>query len=249
MHSRPDFCPGCGAQVYPEEVHCPFCGRSLRSSPWFPFLMGVGGMAAVLIVGALVWWVLDALPPSVAAAPDATQQEATAQPSAPATALATPAQPALGQDVAGANAAGGAVTPAVVVQGADVAPDASASATGSAVASAAPGDVSEEQLPLPTLKEPPAATPADIAARKEFATGTQQRFTENGLDLTVETSGDDATVLMIKFNFPAKTAAELIVAGPFPHQCIQRGFKQVVFVDPSGTSWLYDLATQQMTQR
>ncbi len=99
------------------------------------------------------------------------------------------------------------------------------------------------------MNSPVSAPAADAAARRAFAKSKQDSFAQNGLDLTVTAGGDDATLLTIKFNFPAKTAAELIVAGPFPKQCEQRGFRQVLFVDPSGITWIYDIATQQMTQK
>lgn len=259
MDSRSDFCPGCGAQVYPEEAHCPFCGRSLRSRAWVPFAVGFGGAGAALLMGGLVWWVLDALPPPLPP-PDAGQQVAAQSAPADAAPLssaaapgaaAAPAAPAFApppEAPAGASQALIAPQPFGSIQ-----PGASAPAPGGALALAAPGPaeggVGEARLPLPTLHAPPAATPADVDSRKAFAKQTQQKFVENGLDLSVATSGDDAAVLTIKFNFPARTAAELIVSGPFPRQCEQRGFRQVVFVDPSGETWLYDVATQKMSQQ
>ncbi|MEP9356567.1 zinc ribbon domain-containing protein [Xanthobacter sp. KR7-65] len=229
MNPRPDFCPGCGAQVYPEEANCPFCGRKLHTSMMMPFLVGVGGTAVALISGGLVWWVMSAppddapegSPPVVATAP-------APQPAAPAAAPAPqPTQPPAGQMQSGQAQPG----------------------TPSAPAATAPGAGQEASLPLPTVTNPPPVPTADAEARRAFAKSKQDSFAQNGLDLTVTTSGEDATTLTIKFNFPAKTAAELIVAGPFPRQCEQRGFRQVLFVDPSGITWVYDVATQQMTQR
>ncbi|MEP9347610.1 hypothetical protein [Xanthobacter sp. KR7-225] len=267
MDSRSDFCPGCGAQVYPEEDHCPFCARSLRSRAWVPFAVGFGGAGAALLVGALVWWVLDAVPlapPEGAAsalqaaleagapaagpadAAPAAQPQAAADPAAPPAVAPTPfapppdAPPASSQALTAPHPFG-SIQPATT------------SAPGGALALAAPGPaetgIGEAQLPLPTVHTPPPATPADIQSRKAFAKQTQQKFVDNGLDLTVATSGEDAAVLAIKFNFPARTAAELIVSGPFPRQCQQRGFRQVVFIDPSGETWLYDVATQKMSQK
>lgn len=227
MNPRPDFCPGCGAQVYPEEAHCPFCGRKLHTSLLMPFLVGVGGTMVALISGGLVWWVMSAEPGD---APDAQPQVQATAPAAPAAApaqqQAAPAQPA----------------PQTAPQ---TQPPAQAAVP--AAPAAAPGQ--EAALPLPTVTSPVTPPAADAAARRAFAKSKQDSFAQNGLDLTVTAGGDDATLLTIKFNFPAKTAAELIVAGPFPKQCEQRGFRQVLFVDPSGTTWIYDIATQQMTQK
>lgn len=219
MNPRPDFCPGCGAQVYPEEAHCPFCGRKLHTSLLMPFLVGVGGTVVALVSGGLVWWVMSGEPGE---APDAQPQvQATAPPPA-APAPQAPAQP-----------------PAQAAAPPQPEPP--------AAAPAAPAQ--DAALPLPTVNSPAPAPAADAAARRAFAKSKQDSFAQNGLDLTVTAGGDDATLLTIKFNFPAKTAAELIVAGPFPKQCEQRGFRQVLFVDPSGTTWIYDIATQQMTQK
>lgn len=225
MNPRPDFCPGCGAQVYPEEAHCPFCGRKLHTSYVMPFLVGLGGTVVALISGGLVWWVMSAEPGET---PDAQPQaQATAPaPAAPAAQQAAPAQPA----PASAQPAAQAAAP-----------------TPTAPPAAAPAQ--DASLPLPTVNGAAPAPAADAAARRAFAKSKQDSFAQNGLDLTVTAGGDDATLLTIKFNFPAKTAAELIVAGPFPKQCEQRGFRQVLFVDPSGTTWIYDVATQQMTQK
>ncbi|MDI4664612.1 zinc ribbon domain-containing protein [Xanthobacter autotrophicus] len=221
MNPRPDFCPGCGAQVYPEEASCPFCGRKLHTSFLMPFLVGLGGTAVALVSGGLVWWVMSAPPaepeagaPQSAAIAPAPQAEPAPQPQAP------PAAP--------------------VAPGATSPPQAA-------------GDLARSQqeaaLPLPTVNGPITPPAADANARRAFAKSKQESFAQNGLDLTVTAGGEDATILTIKFNFPAKTAAELIVAGPFPKQCEQRGFRQVLFVDPSGITWIYDVATQQMTQK
>lgn len=209
MNPRADFCPGCGAQVYPEEADCPFCGRKLHTNVLMPFLVGLGGTVVALISGGLVWWVMSA-PPG-----DGPEEAPKAEASAPAP------QPA----------------PAPSPQAASPPP-----------AAATPG-AQEAALPLPTVINPVPPPAADAAARRAFAKSKQDSFAQNGLDLTVTAAGDDATILTIKFNFPAKTAAELIVAGPFPKQCEQRGFRQVLFVDPSGVTWVYDVASQQMSQK
>ncbi|MFG1298712.1 hypothetical protein V5F49_02840 [Xanthobacter sp. V3C-3] len=232
MNPRPDFCPGCGAQVYPEEAHCPFCGRKLHTSFLMPFVVGLGGTAVALVAGGLVWWVMSAPPSEPSAGAPAT--EATA----PAPQTGSPAVPP-GQAGPGQAAQGQAP------QGQPAQPPAVPGQAG--VAGQAPGQ--DAALPLPTVNGPIVPPAADANARRAFAKSKQDSFAQNGLDLTVTTSGDDATTLTIKFNFPAKTAAELIVAGPFPKQCEQRGFRQILFVDPSGLTWIYDVATQQMTQK
>ncbi len=273
MDPRPDFCPGCGAQVYPEETHCPFCGRSLRSSAWFPFLLGLGGMGAALVVGALVWWVLDGVPSAEPGAPPVQQEAGSPPPSdaSPQAAAAAP-QPGAAQAAAGPQAAaGGAGTPnsafaalpgvTAPVAGFAPPPDAPMPTTSTkdnqrfapgavvATAPAVTAATTDAPLPLPSVHGTAPQVASDAADRRAFAQTTQERFVENGLDLTVKTSGTDDTTITITFNFPAKTAAELIVAGPFPNQCAQRGFTEVIFVDPSGLSWLYDMTTKQLTQR
>lgn len=245
MNPRPDFCPGCGAQVYPEEASCPFCGRKLHTNFLLPFLVGLGGTGVALVAGGLVWWVMSA-PPSeqVAAVPQAETAAVAPQPPpgqpAPA-ALPQAAQPPTQVQAAAPPPGGGtgkdqqSLLPRAPAQTPAAGPGAA--------------DVKEAALPLPTVNTPIVAPPADAAARRAFAKSKQDSFSQNGLDLTVTTSGEDATTLTIKFNFPAKTAAELIVSGPFPKQCEQRGFRQVLFVDPSGITWVYDVASQQMTQK
>jgi len=233
MNPRPDFCPGCGAQVYPEEAHCPFCGRKLHTSFLMPFLVGLAGTVVALVSGGLVWWVVSAPPED--APPDAPAA-VTSAPAPQAAPSGAPGQTAQGQTAQGQDASG--QTPAG---------PAAPAPGGSGVAGGAPAQ--DVALPLPTVTGPIVPPAADANARRAFAKSKQDSFAQNGLDLTVTTSGEEATILTIKFNFPAKTAAELIVAGPFPKQCEQRGFRQVLFVDPSGVTWVYDVATQQMTQK
>ncbi|MFG1316093.1 zinc ribbon domain-containing protein [Xanthobacter autotrophicus] len=224
MNPRPDFCPGCGAQVYPEEASCPFCGRKLHTSFLMPFLVGLGGTAVAIASGGLVWWVMSAPPaePEAGAPQSAVVAPAPQAEPAPRAALPPTAPPAV------------QTSPATMP-----APQ----------AGSGQGGTQEAALPLPTVNSPVAAPAADATARRAFAKSKQESFAQNGLDLTVTAGGEEATILTIKFNFPAKTAAELIVSGPFPKQCEQRGFRQVLFVDPSGITWVYDLATQQMTQK
>lgn len=230
MNPRPDFCPGCGAQVYPEEAHCPFCGRKLHTSFLMPFVVGLGGTAVALVAGGLVWWVMSAPPTDAPAGAPTTEATAPAPTQAPQPAPS--GQPAQGTAAQGQPSQG---------QASPGQPPAAAGQAG------APGQ--DAALPLPTVNGPIVPPAADANARRAFAKSKQDSFAQNGLDLTVTTSGEEATILTIKFNFPAKTAAELIVAGPFPKQCEQRGFRQVLFVDPSGLTWVYDVATQQMTQK
>lgn len=243
MNPRPDFCPGCGAQVYPEEAHCPFCGRKLHTNFLLPFLVGLGGTAVALVAGGLVWWVMSA-PPS-------QQQAAVAPAGEVATAAPRQVQPPPPPEAPSQPQVQAAAPPAAGAAGKDqqsLLPR--AAAPGQPPAGAQPAaDVKEAALPLPTVSGPVAPPPADANARRAFARSKQESFAQNGLDLTVTASGEEATTLTIKFNFPAKTAAELIVSGPFPKQCEQRGFRQVLFVDPSGITWVYDVASQQMTQK
>lgn len=118
---------------------------------------------------------------------------------------------------------------------------------------ATPAPVSAEPTPPPP---PPVATPApstpipagDEGTRRAFAKTTQDNFVQNGLDLAVTTSGPNQTTIAIKFSFPAKTAVELIVGGPFPRQCRTRGFTTILFSDTTGTGWTYDIETEKLTQ-
>ncbi len=257
MNSRSGFCPGCGAQVYPEEVHCPFCGRKLHNDFVKPFLMGLGGAVVALICGGMVWWALSgpveapadgasvtaAVPADPTPAPDAS---AAAPPAAPGPASAPSATASVGP-AAGASSTKDqqAFVPGAGRQAA-LPPGANAYAPAGPQAGV---DPAEAQTPLPTVNHPLAPPPADAAARKAFAKAKQDSFVQNGLDLTVATSGPEGTTLTIKFNFPAKNAAELIVAGPFPRQCEQRGFRQILFVDPTGATWAYDLTSRELTQK
>lgn len=116
---------------------------------------------------------------------------------------------------------------------------------------AAPPAMSAEPAPAPAPPPVQAAPiPAgDEATRRAFAKTTQDNFVQNGLDLAVSTSGPDQTTIGIKFSFPAKTAVELIVGGPFPRQCRTRGFTTIVFTDTTGASWSYDIETEKLTQK
>lgn len=212
MNSRADYCPGCGAQVYPEEQHCPFCGRKLHASMVMPFLIGLGGTAVALVAGGAVWWVMSAGPSGEVAAPPAATV-ATAPPPQPAP--AAPAAPVAAPQPA---------APPVP-------------------------ETREAAAPLPTVGNPPPAPAVDAAARRSFAKLKQDNFAQSGLDIAVTATGEDATVLTMKFSFEAKPATDLIIEGPLPRQCEQRGFRQLVFQDPSGVAWVYDISTRQLTQR
>lgn len=120
-------------------------------------------------------------------------------------------------------------------------------------APAAPPPLPAEPAPAPPA---PSAVPApspipagDEATRRAFAKTTQDNFVQNGLDLAVTTSGPNQTTIAIKFSFPAKTAVELIVGGPFPRQCRARGFTTILFTDTSGANWSYDIETEKLTQK
>ncbi|OYX12620.1 MAG: hypothetical protein B7Z15_09600 [Rhizobiales bacterium 32-66-8] len=104
-------------------------------------------------------------------------------------------------------------------------------------------------MALPTVRPGTAGPGADVPTRQAFAKSTQDNFVQNGLDLAVAASGPDATVMTIKFNFPARTAVELIVSGPFPRQCKVRGFTTIIFTDPNAITWTYDIATEKLTQK
>ncbi len=244
MNPEADYCPGCGAQVYPEETHCPFCGHKLGRGVLTPVLLGVAGAVLAVVSGGLVWWVMSS--PSMpglsqASAPAATQQAApsaaASAPPATQAALKTDTDRAPGLPAASPAAARDGATSA------DAMPD-----TFGPDPSTAPA-TQDEPATVASLPREDTNPPPDAETRRLFAQSTQEKFTQNGLDLSVSTAGPDGTTLNIKFNFPAKTAAELIAAGPFPRQCEQRGFKQVVFLDPSGAAWVYDMASSQLTQR
>ncbi len=118
----------------------------------------------------------------------------------------------------------------------------------------APPPMAAEPAPAPdaapAVPPPPTPIPAgDETTRRAFAKTTQDNFVQNGLDLAVTTSGPNQTTIAIKFSFPAKTAVELIVSGPFPRQCRARGFTTILFTDTTGVSWSYDIETEKLTQK
>jgi len=282
MTTKHDFCPGCGAQVYPEETQCPFCGRSLRTRLMVPVVVGLAGLVVALVSGGLVWWVLssppaatDTPPQITAAAPPAVSPPAAPIPavSAPAAPLAAATRPSPAPAVQQlAEPASNPMALAPVAPPAGDFPPPMLPVAPAAPADAAAGPSAKDQAAFvppsrgvpagadaaaPTVVNVPPAVPApaasapggDAESRRAFAKSKQDSFAQNGLDLQVTTTGARDTTLVIRFNFSAKTAAELIVAGPFPKQCEQRGFTDILFVDPTGTTWVYDIATQQMTQK
>lgn len=229
MSPQPDTCPGCGAAVHPEDLFCAACGTALAARPsrLVPLLVGALGVVAALAAGAVVWVVLAPKPaappaPTAAAVAPPVAPEPTPPPAAALVPPVAPQMPPAGPPVTAAPAPGpGAV----------------------------PGAGAGETLPLPTTRPGTPPTPSDPASRRAFAKTTQENFVQNGLDMVVTATGTDATVLNIKFNFPAKSAVELIVSGPFPRQCRTRGFEKVVFTDPSNAAWTYDVATEKLTQK
>ncbi len=228
MSPQPDSCPGCGAHVHPEDLQCPACGTPLHPPRRaLPLLVGVLGVVFALAAGAGVWVLLS---PSKGPGPQAAAPPAAVTP-APAPAPEPPPTPVL-------------VPPAPTQMPALPTPVSAPPATPSEAAGAP-----AETLPLPTLRPGTPPTPSDPASRREFAKTTQANFVQNGLDMVVTTSGDTANVLSMKFNFPARTAVELIVAGPFPRQCKTRGFQKVVFIDPTGASWTYDVETEKLSSK
>lgn len=249
MNTKHEFCPGCGAQVYPEETQCPFCGRSLRNRALIPVVIGLAGTAVALVSGALVWWVLSSPAPvrSAGSAPAESVPVVSAPPAAPP--VATP--PAVAEASAPVAPAAPPVVPPPSTDTSAFAPPPAPErpALARPEPAAAPAMPSVAAVP-PSLAAPltrSTDTPADAESRRAFAKSKQESFAQNGLDLKVTTSGPEDTTLTITFNFSAKTAAELIIAGPFPKQCEQRGFKDILFEDPTGTTWVYDIATQKMT--
>ncbi len=229
MSPQPDTCPGCGATVHPEALYCAACGTALHAPPrrLMPLLVGALGVVAALVAGAGVWVLLEPKPsaPTVTAAAPAPIPTPPAPPAAP-----EPAPPP----------AASLVPPVAPQMPTLPAPSAQPPA---------PTAGGVETLALPTTRPGTPPTPSDPASRRAFAKTTQDNFVQNGLDMVVATTGPEATVLTMKFNFPAKSAVELIISGPFPRQCKTRGFEKVLFTDPTNASWTYDVATEKLTQK
>ncbi|MFG1428298.1 hypothetical protein [Roseixanthobacter glucoisosaccharinicivorans] len=204
-----------------------------------PLIVGATGVLVALLAGAGVWIMLS--PP-----PAGTQQEASAPTAAPpAAAPPAPAQPAPAASAPAAPApaqTGPAASDSQLVAPQLVAPQLVPSAS-------VLTDTPQAESGLPAARPGVPQLSADEPTRRAFAKTTQDNFVQNGLDLQVTTSGPEATTIAIKFNFPAKTAVELIASGPFPRQCKQRGFKTIQFLDPNAISWTYDLATDKLTQK
>lgn len=228
MSPQPDTCPGCGATVHPEALYCAACGTALHAPPrrLMPVLVGALGVVAALAAGAGVWVLLAPKPgaPAITAAALLPAPAPVVPPAAP-----EPAPP----PAAGLVPPTASQMPTLPAPPPDPAP--------------AAGGV--ETLPLPTTRPGTPPTPSDPASRRAFAKTTQDNFVQNGLDMVVTTSGPEASVLTMKFNFPAKSAVELIISGPFPRQCKTRGFEKVLFTDPTNASWTYDVATEKLTQK
>ena len=109
-------------------------------------------------------------------------------------------------------------------------------------------DIANAPLPLPHAS-PDAAPVADESTRRDFARATEENFVKNGLDMKVGVSGPRAETITLAFSFPAKMAVELIVGGPFPRQCKQRGFTRIAFTDPNGGAWSYDIEEGKLTTK
>ncbi|OYY84795.1 MAG: hypothetical protein B7Y61_08375 [Rhizobiales bacterium 35-66-30] len=193
-----------------------------------PLIVGAAGVLVALLAGAGVWIMLS--PP-----PGGTGQEASTPASAPA-------QPAPAAPAPAPGASASATSAPATTDSQLVAPQLVPSAS-------APTDAPDAEAALPPVPPGVPQPLSDEPTRRAFAKTTQDNFVQNGLDLQVTTSGPEATIIAIKFNFPAKTAVELIASGPFPRQCKQRGFKTIQFLDPNAISWTYDIATDKLTQK
>ena len=224
MENGQEACPSCGAQVFPEEVKCPVCGHRLHSQKGARLLVGAVGTALALVAGAGVWWLL--------AAP-ATTQIAAPKPQAAVAPAPQPAGPS----------SPGSIVPAMPPPPAWPANGARDQPAEAEAEEAAP----ESAAPVAPAAGP--AIPATVEERRAFAKESEKSLTANGLQVTVSTSGENDTTLVMTFAYPATTTAELIVAGPFAAQCERRGFKRIVFVDPGEVSLVYDIATQTLSKR
>jgi len=232
MTRQPELCPGCGAQVHPDSHECPECGAQIpHRASLLPVIAAVCGIAVALAAGGAVW-VLLAPSERPAAVTAAVAPEPPDQPAAPSGAptpdaaqLVPPTESQLPSTTGLLPGGPAALAPNFQT----VAPDA--------------------PLALPTVRPGTSGPGADVPTRQAFAKSTQDNFVQNGLDLAVTASGPDATVMTIKFNFPARTAVELIISGPFPRQCKVRGFTTIIFTDPNAITWTYDIETEKLTQK
>lgn len=232
MEKGQEACPSCGAQVFPEEAQCPVCGHRLHAHGMARLLVGLAGTALALVAGAGVWWLL-AVPPQQQVAP-VSQQPVTAP--APA---ATPEPAAPASDIVPVPRS--APPPAWPANGARDQP-----AEMPAEDEVAPPDASASAPVTPSTGP---VIPATAEERRAFARESEASLTANGLQLTVSTSGENDTTLVMTFAYPATTTAELIIAGPFPRQCERRGFKTIRFVDTGEVTLVYDIATQTLSKR
>lgn len=226
MTRRATFCPGCGAPVHPRAMECPECGGLIeRPSRLLPAMVGIAGILVAGVAGLGVWILLTPAPGPAESAPP--QPVVAAVPAAAPPPVAAPSAPA---PVA-------AQSPAPLDP-----PPPSAVASSPAVPSPAASQ------PSPNAPQQPVSPLADAPTRRSFAKATQDSFSKNGLDLAVSTSGPDATTITIKFNFPASTAVDLIMGGPFLRQCKIRGFRTIIFTDPSGATWTYDVESEKLVR-
>ncbi|MFG1464619.1 zinc ribbon domain-containing protein [Xanthobacter sp. DSM 24535] len=226
MSRQPDACPGCGAPTHPHAIECAECGTVLpHRQSMLPLIVGVCGILVAILAGAGVWILLSP-----------THEEPAQQAAvAPSAAPAMPAPPA--------------PTGAPQPTSSDLMPPVSSGLVAPSLTPPAAPPPSDAPAELPTLRPGVAVPAVDEPTRRAFAKTTQDNFVQNGLDLQVTTTGPEATIIAIKFNFPAKTAVELIASGPFPRQCKQRGFKTIQFSDPNAISWTYDVETDKLTQK
>ncbi len=229
MEKGQEACPSCGSQVFPEEAQCPVCGHRLHTQRGARLLVGAAGTALALVAGAGVWWLLavpappQATPPQQAVEAPAPQPVAPSAPVAPSSASAMPPPPSW-------PANGARDQPTEV--------PAEAETAAPAASPAAPVNPSSGPVIAATAEE-----------RRAFAKESEASLTSNGLQLTVSTSGEDDTTLVMTFAYAATTTAELIVAGPFPRQCERRGFTRILFIDPGEVTLVYDIATQTLSKR
>ncbi len=230
MENGQEACPSCGAQVFPEEAKCPVCGHHLRSHRGARLLVGGVGTALALVAGVGVWWLL--------AVPASQQVSAPSMQTAAEPAPQPAAEPA---PVAPAPAPAVAPPPAWPANGARDQP-----AEMPAEEEASPQEASPAAPATPSAGP---VIPATAEERRAFAKESEESLTSNGLQLTVSTSGEDDTTLVMTFAYPATTTAELIVAGPFPRQCERRGFTRILFIDPGEVTLVYDIATQTLSKR
>ncbi len=221
MGRQPDRCPGCGADVHPKAHECPECGSALRPrSGALPMVVAVAGVGVAMLAGVGVWLALSP------GAPSASRPQAPSAAAAPSDILAS---------------APGTLSPVAVAPSAPLLPG------GPAALQGPPSN--DPPLPLPHVQPGIPMPGKDAPTREAYAKSTQDNFVQNGLELKVQATGPQSTVMNIVFNFPAKSAVELISSGPFPNQCRARGFTSIVFTDSTNATWNYDLSTDKLSQK